>query len=308
MNNTVLIACDQLTRRFGRTRALDGVDLTLESGAPIALVGPNGAGKTTLFSVLCGYVRPTAGKVRVLGQAPGSAALSGQVGALPQDAELAPRRSVGAQLVDFARLQGMSRREAAQECQRVLDIVDLASAATTLPDALSHGMRKRVALAQALIGSPRLVLLDEPTAGVDPPNVRVIHGLIRELAGSIDFLISSHNLDELERLTDRVVYLDRGRVTTRGVATDDEHSGNRTGRVTLTLESVDADLHQRVAASLATLAAISGCEVTPRGDLIADTADEDAAAIDVIQWCVEHDVAWRRLSRGRSLEERLYAD
>lgn len=300
-----MLRCNQLTRRYGRTQALDGVDLSLDSGAPIALVGPNGAGKTTLFSVLCGYVRPTSGTVRVLGHAPGSPALRGQLGALPQDAELAPRRLIGAQLEDFARLQGFNKSDARRERERVLELVDLATVARQLPDSLSHGMRKRVALAQALMGSPSLVLLDEPTAGIDPPNVRVIHGLIRELAGDIDFLISSHNLDELERLTERVVYLDRGRVTSRGAAASST-ADNDAGRLTLTLETVDADVHQRVANDLVELTAVSACRVTPRGDLVVDVNDESDAAQAVIAWCTKHDIAWRRIARGRSLEERLY--
>jgi ABC-2 type transport system ATP-binding protein len=308
MTNNSLLSCGALVRRYGRTRALDGVDLELESGAPIALVGPNGAGKTTLFSVLCGYVRPTSGEVRVLGHRPGSAALRGQLGALPQDASLAPRRTIGAQLEDFARLQGMSRLAARSERERVLDVVDLAGSARQLPDSLSHGMGKRVAFAQSLIGSPRLVLLDEPTAGVDPPNVRVIHGLIREMAGQIDFMISSHNLDELERLTDRVVYLDSGRVSSRGAIASDDGGDSQVGRLTITLETIEASVASEAADALTQLDSVSTCRTTPRGDLVAEVVDEDRAARDVIDWCAEHKVRWRRLARGRSLEARLYDD
>ncbi len=308
MVNTSLLSCKALVRRYGRTRALDGVDLELAGGAPIALVGPNGAGKTTLFSVLCGFVRPTSGEVRVLGHRPGSSALRGQLGALPQDALLAPRRTVGAQLEDFARLQGMTRAVARSERERVLDVVDLAGVARQLPDSLSHGMGKRVAFAQSLIGSPRLVLLDEPTAGVDPPNVRVIHGLIREMAGQIDFMISSHNLDELERLTDRVVYLDSGRVSARGAIANDDSASSQIGRLTITLETIQASAAEQAAFALTQLESISACRATPRGDLVAEVVNEDLAARDVIEWCAAHNVSWRRLARGRSLEARLYDD
>lgn len=308
MADVPLLSCQSLVRRYGRTRALDGVDLELEGGAPIALVGPNGAGKTTLFSVLCGYVRPTSGEVRVLGHRPGSAALRGQLGALPQDASLAPRRSIGAQLEDFARLQGMSRTAALGERQRVLDVVELSDSADQLPDSLSHGMRKRVAFAQSLIGSPRWVLLDEPTAGVDPPNVRVIHALIRDMASSIDFMISSHNLDELERLTNRVVYLDKGRVSARGAFEGAAGGDSQTGRLTITLETIEASVSDSAAAGLSQLESITKCTATPRGDLIADVTEEDRAARDVIEWCAANGVHWRRLARGRSLEARLYDD
>ena len=222
---STLIECRGLTKRYGRTQALAGVDLSLERGAPIALVGPNGAGKTTLFSMLCGFVRPSSGDVRVLGEPAGAAVLRGRIGALPQDASLAPGFPVRSQLVQLARLQGFARPAARAEADRVLERVRLVEAAGNVPESLSHGMRKRISFAQALIGSPELLLLDEPTAGVDPPNVRVIHALIRELGDEVDFLISSHNLDELERLTERVVTLEGGRVSARGELADERRGG-----------------------------------------------------------------------------------
>lgn len=301
--STPLLECRGLVKRYGATRALDRLDLVVEPGGPVALVGPNGAGKTTLFSVLCGFLPARAGTVRVLGHPPGHPALRGRLAALPQDAALDPHADVGVQLRGFARLQGHSRAGAAKEAARVLERVDLAGSARSRPGALSHGMRKRVALAQALIGAPELVLLDEPTAGVDPPNVRIIHAIVRELADTTGFLISSHNLDELERLTERVVYLERGRVSERGeraVAALDE-----TGRLGLVLVDVD------VAAATSALAALPGVRAVDRaegGDFALSVDDADAAAATVLGLCAERGWRWRSLTRGRSLEQRLYED
>lgn len=299
----MLIECTALSKRYGRTRALDGLDLSLARGAPIALVGPNGAGKTTLFSVLCGFVRASGGHARVLGEPVGSTALRGRLAALPQDASLAPGFSVATQLTQLARLQGFGRRDAALETARVLERVQLPEAASSPPESLSHGMRKRVALAQALLGSPELIMLDEPTAGVDPPNVRVIHALIRELTGQTDFLISSHNLDELERLTERVVYLDAGRVSERGSL---DEGADDSGRLTLVLAAASTGATDELANALRALDGVTACHVGERGDLALSVTDEASVAPAVLAACTAAGVRWRSLSRGRSLEARLY--
>ena len=107
----------------------------------------------------------------------------------------------------LARLQGLSSKVATEEIHRVLETVQLGDIGARKADELSHGMRKRISLAQALIGQPELIILDEPTAGIDPPNVKIIRDLIRKESGNATFIISSHNLDELEKLCGSVVYL-----------------------------------------------------------------------------------------------------
>ena len=167
-----------LEKRFGSAKALSDLTLELDSGPPIALIGPNGAGKTTLFSVLCGFLKPSSGSVEVLGLKPGSRELVGKLTSMPQDAQMDPHFTVGRQLKHYARLQGLSKHDAGVDASRVLELVQLQNAESMKPEALSHGMRKRVALAQALLGTPELVLLDEPTAGIDPPNVKIIRDLV----------------------------------------------------------------------------------------------------------------------------------
>ena len=212
MSAAPIVKTEGLGRDFGGTRALDSIDLTLEAGAPIGLVGPNGAGKTTFFSVLCGFLRPTRGTVEVLGRPPLHRDLHGRVAILPQDAAFVKGVPVQSQLAMLAELQGFSAAAARAEAARVLQLVLLADAAKKTPETLSHGMLKRIAIAQAFLGAPELVLLDEPTAGLDPATASEMKNLIRSLDKERTFIVSSHNLQDIEELCGSVVILDRGKI------------------------------------------------------------------------------------------------
>ena len=295
------IECQGLTKRFGSTVALDNVTLSLPAGEPIALIGPNGAGKTTLLSVLCGFIKPTSGDVSVFGEQPGARALSGRLAALPQDALLDPRISVGRQLRLFAKLQGMSNIEAREEVERVLHLVDLQGSIDTKSVNLSHGMRKRIAIAQALLGSPQLVLLDEPTAGIDPPNAKMIRDLIREQSGHTTFVVSSHNLDELERLCGSVVYLEKGKLISVGPVTDDTQDDFITLRMGSVVES--DFIH-----AVESLPDVSAVTKTAQGDFLIKTVNDMRASAALMHMFVDKGWRYRQISRGKTLEERLYGD
>jgi len=288
-----------LSKHYGSVAALDSLDLSLESGEPIALIGPNGAGKTTLLSLLCGFIRPSAGTAQVLGHAVGSKALSGKMSALPQDAHLDPRFSIQKQLRLFARLQGMSGGEPTKEVHRVLDAVQMADASGKKPGELSHGMRKRVSLAQALIGKPALILLDEPTAGIDPPNVKIIRDLVRSESKNATFVISSHNLDELEKLCGSVVYLSKGKLIESGPldATSDD------GFLTLRLPSVPEDQFLRECSKLPGVLAV---QRQAQGDYLIHQTEGHAVDQALLSMLAKNGWRYRHLIKGRSLEERLY--
>jgi len=288
-----------LSKNYGNVKALDSFDITLDAGEPIALIGPNGAGKTTLLSLLCGYIRPSAGSAQVLGHNIGSKALSGKLAALPQDAHLDPRFSVQKQLSLFASLQGMRGADAKQEVQRVLDAVQLAGDGVKKPGELSHGMRKRVSLAQALIGKPELILLDEPTAGIDPPNVKIIRDLVRNESKSTTFVISSHNLDELERLCGSVVYLNEGKLVESGPiqATSDD------GYLTIRLPSVPEDQFIRECRKLS---GVLDVQRQAQGDYLVHQSEGHAVDQALLSMLAKNGWRYRHLIKGRSLEERLY--
>ncbi len=294
-----LIVANGLSKRYGGTTALDQITLTLEPGAPVALIGPNGAGKTTFLSLLCGFIRPSAGTVQILGKKPGSSSLSGRLAALPQDAVLDPRLGIGRQLRFLSELQGMTRREARVDVERVLQAVDLADVVHKKPTELSHGMRKRVSIAQTLLGSPSVVLLDEPTAGIDPPNAKMIRDVVRRESGEITFIVSSHNLDELERLCETVVYLEKGKLLSHGSLADDTTNG------VLTLRLIGADESDFLSACIM-LPTVLDVSRLAQGDYLLKVSDDMLASQAVLELLQQRGWKYRQLSRGRTLEERFY--
>ena len=197
-----LIRCENVTKKYGNLLALDSVSLTIETGKPVALVGPNGAGKTTLMSVISGFIHTSKGNVTVCGEAAGHKSTKRKLSVLPQDALLDPNFSVGSQLTLYAKLRGVDNPKI--EVQRALELVQLQDRIKSKPTDLSHGMRKRLLIAQALLGRPEIILLDEPTAGIDPPNAKLIRDLIAAESDNTTFVVSSHNLDELEKICEKV--------------------------------------------------------------------------------------------------------
>jgi ABC-2 type transport system ATP-binding protein len=211
----------ELRKRFGATEALRGLTLEVPRGSMFGLIGPNGAGKTTAFSIACGFLAPDAGEVSILGQgAFHPARLKGRMTALPQDAFLGAETRCLEHLEFFGRLQGLSAAEARAQGERLLDEVGLSERRQAKARTLSHGMLRRLTVAQALLGSPELILLDEPTSGLDPRHAHELRELLRRTRrDGRTVVISSHNLPELEALCDHVAFIDRGVVVAAG-ATD----------------------------------------------------------------------------------------
>ena len=213
----VAIRVKGVTKMFGMKNAVDDLSLTIQAGSVFGLIGPNGAGKTTTFSMMAGYLKPSQGAITVLGFAPGQVdQLRGKLGVLPQDALLPANDRVGEFLVDMARLQGISADDATRCARDTLQEVDGQSWWRTRCGALSHGMAKRVQLAQALLGEPKVVLLDEPTAGLDPRIAYEVRQIIKGRKGRCTLVVSSHNLGELEEVCDAAAILDRGRLMASG--------------------------------------------------------------------------------------------
>ena len=221
MSESLAIDVRGLRRTFAGYEALRGVNLQVPEGSIFGLVGPNGAGKTTTFSVLCGYLNPTAGEVKVLGCDPRDRAkLGARVGALPQDAPLPQRLSVRQALVYWSELGGRTPAEAAREADEWLARVGLAEHSSKTGAELSHGMAKRIALAQAFLCDPELVLLDEPTSGLDPRTAYEVKQLIRSEGGKRTIVISSHDIAQIEELCTGVAIIDRGVVVSQGKLAD----------------------------------------------------------------------------------------
>jgi len=206
-----------IVKRFGAKIAVDDLSLEIPAGNVYGLIGPNGAGKTTSFSMMAGYLKPTEGYVEVLGYSPEHVdMLKAKLGVLPQDAILPANDFVGEFLVHMARLQGVPRDKAPTLAREALEEVDGREWWNLKCRALSHGMAKRVSLAQAFLGEPDVVLLDEPTEGLDPRIAYEVRQLVKGRKGRCTIVISSHNLHELEEVCDAAAILDRGKLVAHG--------------------------------------------------------------------------------------------
>jgi ABC-2 type transport system ATP-binding protein len=204
-----------LEKRYGRTEALAGVDLEVGEGQLVGLLGPNGAGKSTLVKIACGLVRASAGSVEVCGAPAGSPPARRSLGYLAELFRFPSWMSADELLTLHQRLSGSTR--GVPERVELLELVGLPHARETRISAMSKGMQQRLGIAQALVGSPRLLLLDEPTSALDPAGRRVVRGLLEELRRrGTSVLLNSHLLSEVELVCDHVVIVDHGRVVAAG--------------------------------------------------------------------------------------------
>ena len=193
--------------------ALDGLTLQVRKGEVLGIAGPNGAGKSTLISILLGYVRPTAGEVRIEGMAPRPYIERYGIGYLSELVDIEPRWTVGEALERFATLAGVPDARVALRSFEVMERLGLEGKRHARFRDLSKGNKQRLGLAQALLRRERVLILDEPTHGLDPVWTNRFRGIVAELRRpDRAVLIASHNLEELERLCDRVAILDRGRL------------------------------------------------------------------------------------------------
>ena len=209
-----VIVADQLTKWYGPRLAVDRVSLEVEAGEVMGLLGPNGSGKTTILRILTGYLRPSAGTARVAGLdvVSDSLAARARVGYVPEDVPLYGWMTVHEFLAFMARLKGGAGRAAVGAVEGAIERLALGDVRRMLVGKLSRGYRQRVAIAQALLGNPDLLILDEPTNGLDPRQIIEMRGHIRALAGERTVLVTSHILGEIERVADRVAILLAGRL------------------------------------------------------------------------------------------------
>jgi ABC-2 type transport system ATP-binding protein len=209
------LAVRGLAKRYGPIEALRGVDLEVADGELVGLLGPNGAGKSTLTKIACGLVRPSTGRVEVGGAPAGSLDARRRLGYLAELFRFPGWTSAEELLLLHQRLSGSRGGEA--ERTELLELVGLTEARTRRVEAMSKGMQQRLGIAQALVGSPRVLLLDEPTSALDPVGRRVVRTLLEELRRrGVSVLLNSHLLSEVELVCDRVVILLAGRVVAAG--------------------------------------------------------------------------------------------
>ncbi len=297
-HNDGMLVASELTRRFGNRVAVDGVSLDVRAGEVLGLLGPNGAGKTTTIRMLAGVIAPSSGDVvldgaRVTGRDP---ALRARVGLLTEQPGLWERLSVELNLLTYARLYGI--RDGRRSVAAALDRFGLTGRRTDLAGTLSKGLKQRLALARALLHDPAIVLLDEPTAGLDPESARDVRELVRHLRDSGHaVLLSSHNLDEVERVADRVAVLD-----TKLLAVDTPGNLRRRlfGRRVRVRVAGDAGRWVSALGHLAPGAAATGDTLTM------GVADPDADTPRVVRTLVEAGAEIREVSMDPASLEDVY--
>jgi linearmycin/streptolysin S transport system ATP-binding protein len=223
MSNTApgepVLRCRGLRKRFGQRQAVDGVGFEIARGETYGLLGPNGAGKTTTISMACGILARDEGEVFVNGTPldPGATSVKGQIGYVPQDLAIYPDMTARENLAFFGRLYGMGGAELRTRVDEVLEIIDLADRAGERTDAYSGGMKRRLNIGIGLLHRPSLLVLDEPTVGVDPQSRNAILGSVEALsAEGMGILYTTHYMEEAERLCDRVGIIDEGRIIAEG--------------------------------------------------------------------------------------------
>ena len=203
-----------VSKRYGPTLALDSLDLDIARGEVFGLLGPNGSGKTTFIRLLAGYLLPTAGQLEIDGcdSVRDTLRARARIGYVPEAAPVYGNMRVREFLTFMARLRGLPARQVGGAVDRVIDMLALGAVAHRPARVLSRGYRQRTAIAQALVHDPPVVILDEPTNGLDPRQIIEIRELIRGLAGHHTVIVSSHVLSEVARIADRVAILLDGRL------------------------------------------------------------------------------------------------
>jgi len=297
---TPAVEVSGLVKRYGSTTAVDGVDLRLDRGQVLALLGPNGAGKTTTVEVCEGFLRPDAGRVRVLGLDPVADAttLRPRVGVMPQGGGAYP----GVRAGEMLRLVASCAADPL-DVDWLLEVLGLGEVQRTPFKRLSGGQQQRLSLACALVGRPELVFLDEPTAGMDPQARHLVWELIRALReDGVSVLLTTHLMDEAETLADHVVIIDRGRVVAEGSPQE------------LTTDKADGKLSFRALPGLnlsLLLAALpEGCrasEVAPGRYLVQGVIDPQVVST-VTAWCAQHGVLAQELHVVRRSLEDVFLD
>ena len=229
-----------LVKRYGSVNALDGFSLSIPSGSITGLVGRNGAGKTTWMMTVAGFILPDSGEINLLKSGPFDASRHGdRFAMLPQDSELPHEAKVRALLTHYARLQGLTTKAAKKSVDSLIKTFNLNDKANTPIRALSHGMRKRAMVAQCFVGDPEVVLLDEPLNGLDPVEAARLRSFIGSQRGRRTIVVSSHNLEDVERLCTHVALVSKGRLVKMDAISSFTHG---TERIVYGLSSEPKDL------------------------------------------------------------------
>jgi ABC-2 type transport system ATP-binding protein len=238
-----VIRIDNLVKAFGPKRAVDGISFNVERGEVLGFLGPNGAGKSTTMRMITGFMPPTSGRVAVGGHDVAESPLQAKrlIGYLPENAASYPDMTVKGFLEFAAELRGLNRSAKKKAVARVVERCFLESVLRQSIDTLSKGYRHRTCLAQALIHDPEVLIMDEPTDGLDPNQKHEVRNLIRELGKHKAIVFSTHILEEVDAACTRAIIIDRGRIVANGTPEELRDMSELAGAVTLSAHGATAE-------------------------------------------------------------------
>ncbi|MEN9206235.1 MAG: ABC transporter ATP-binding protein [Thermostichales cyanobacterium BF4_bins_65] len=244
-----MIEVEQLTKVYGSFSAIENVSFRVEPGEIMGFLGPNGAGKTTSMRILTGFLPATSGTARVAGYEvhENSMAVRERIGYLPETPPLYPEMTVENYLGFVAELKRVPAGDRAKQVDRAIERCNLQEKRNTLIRKLSKGFKQRVGIAQALVHDPPVIILDEPTVGLDPKQIIEVRSLIKSLAGNHTIVLSTHILPEVSMTCDRVVIINRGKVVATGTPSELSQQAARSTQLTLELEGSPEEIQTVVA-------------------------------------------------------------
>ncbi len=214
-NREIAIEVNSLNKKYGDFTAVKDLSLKVYKDEIFGFLGPNGAGKTTSINMICGLLKPTSGQVKIVGQEINSSngqIVKSKIGVCPQQIIIWPKLTCYEQLEFMGEMYGMTRRKAARSSIHLLNKLGLQEKRKKLANTLSGGMQRRLNIALALIHNPEIIVLDEPEAGLDPQSRVMVREFIKEIAKDKTVILTTHNMDEAERLADRVAIIDNGKL------------------------------------------------------------------------------------------------
>ena len=236
-----MIQIENITKKYGSFTAVNNISFKIEEGEIVGFLGPNGAGKSTTMNMITGFIEPTSGKIIVDGydisKKPKKA--KGQIGYMPEGVPLYNDLTVKEFVTYMAELKGVESKEVKEKVKKVLEEIGLIEVENKLNKNLSRGYRQRVSMAGALVGDPKVIILDEPTVGLDPRQVTEIRSLIKELGKNHTVILSSHILSEVSQICDRVIIINKGEIVAIDTPENLEKKVEKDNSIYVTVEDTE---------------------------------------------------------------------
>lgn len=249
-SNNVIIKISNLKKKFGNFTAVDGISFDIYKGEVFGFLGPNGAGKTTSINMICGLSPPTEGEVIFSNQIKNKNDIKTHIGICPQENIFWPKLTCFEQLRFMGEMYGMSRKSARQKSKELLKLMALEEKSNVLAKKLSGGLKRRLNICLALIHDPEIIILDEPEAGLDPQSRIMVRNFIKTLAKEKTIILTTHNMDEADRLADRVAIIDHGKLLLLDTPDNLKKSIGEGDILEIVLDTDDTENSEKVVVSL----------------------------------------------------------